>query len=156
MTSYGAKIASIPDSLEALLDLYDEGQLPPDDIIEMAQQLIDIDLDDYLTLTQYQQFCDYCIAEGMCYDVESEWGEVTDWSTLQVDDVILFRLYVNPLGGSYSAPRGAAPNHGGIYLGDGFMLHHPYNATSMIADLEKEGNRIWNTSCIGAIRKKST
>ena len=27
---------------------------------------------------------------------------------------------------------------------------------SMIADLEKEGNRIWNTSCIGAIRKKST
>ena len=29
MTSYGAKIASIPDSLERLLDLYDEGQLPP-------------------------------------------------------------------------------------------------------------------------------
>ena len=49
MTSYGAKIASIPDSLERLLDLYDEGQLPPDDIIEMAQQLIDMDLDDYLT-----------------------------------------------------------------------------------------------------------
>ena len=36
--------------------------------IEMAQQLIDMDLDDYLT--QYQQLCDYCIAEGMCYDVE--------------------------------------------------------------------------------------
>ena len=68
MTSYGAKIASIPDSLERLLDLYDAGQLPPDDIIEMAQQLIDMDLDDYLT--QYQQLCDYCIAEGMCYDVE--------------------------------------------------------------------------------------
>ena len=68
MTSYGAKIASIPDSLERLLDLYDEGQLPPDDIIEMAQQLIDMYLVDYLT--QYQQLCDYCIAEGMCYDVE--------------------------------------------------------------------------------------
>ena len=68
MTSYGAKIASIPDSLEALLDLYDEGQLPPDEQVQLAQQLIDIDLDDYLT--QYQQFCDYCIAEGMCYDVE--------------------------------------------------------------------------------------
>ena len=67
MTSYGAKIASIPDSLERLLDLYDEGQLPPDDIIEMAQQLIDMDLDDYLT--QYQQLCDYFIAEGMCYEV---------------------------------------------------------------------------------------
>tara|TARA_A100001201_G_scaffold5906_1_gene10050 strand:+ start:385 stop:603 length:219 start_codon:yes stop_codon:yes gene_type:complete len=68
MTSYGAKIASIPDSLERLLDLYDGGTLPPDMQIEMAQQMIDMDLDDYLT--QYQQFCDYCIAEGMCYDVE--------------------------------------------------------------------------------------
>lgn len=102
-------------------------------------------------------FTDEAIEEGGAEKLwESEWGEVTDWSGLQVDDVILFRLYVNPLGGSYSAPRGAAPNHGGIYLGDGFMLHHPYNSTSMIADLEKEGNRIWNTSCIGAIRKKST
>ncbi len=68
MTSYGAKIASIPDSLERLLDLYDGGTLPPDMQIEMAQQMIDMDLDDYLT--QYQQLCDYCIAEGMCYDVE--------------------------------------------------------------------------------------
>ena len=66
--TYGAKIASIPVSLEVLLDLYDEGQLPPSEQIELAQQLIDLDLDDYLT--QYQQFCDYCIAEGMCYDVE--------------------------------------------------------------------------------------
>jgi len=68
MTSYGAKIASIPNRLETLLDLYDEGQLPPDEQIKLAQELIDLDLDDYLT--QYQQFCDYCIAEGMCYDVE--------------------------------------------------------------------------------------
>ena len=75
--------------------------------------------------------------------------------SLQVDDVILFRLYVNPLEG-HTQHHGRSTNHGGIYLGDGFMLHHPYNATSMIADLEKEGNRIWNTSCIGAIRKKST
>ena len=68
MTSYGARIASIPNRLETLLDLYDEGQLPPDEQIKLAQELIDLDLDDYLT--QYQQFCDYCIAEGMCYDVE--------------------------------------------------------------------------------------
>ncbi len=68
MTSYGAKIASIPNRLETLLDLYDEGHLPPDEQIKLAQELIDLDLDDYLT--QYQQFCDYCIAEGMCYDVE--------------------------------------------------------------------------------------
>ena len=68
MTSYGAKIASIPQQLETLLDLYDEGQLPPDEQVKLAQSLIDLDLDDYLT--QYQPLCDYFIAEGMCYDVE--------------------------------------------------------------------------------------
>lgn len=65
--TYGSKIASIPNSLEVILDLYDDGQLPPAEQIQLAQELIDLDLDDYLT--QYQQFCDYCIAEGMCYDV---------------------------------------------------------------------------------------
>jgi hypothetical protein len=61
-------MTEIPVSLEVLLDLYDEGQLPPDEQVQLAQQLIDLDLDE--SLTQYQQFCDYCIAEGMCYDVQ--------------------------------------------------------------------------------------
>ncbi len=59
---------SLSDRLETLLELYDEGQLPPAEQIKLAQELIDLDLDD--DLRQYQQFCDYCIAEGMCYDVE--------------------------------------------------------------------------------------
>ena len=102
-------------------------------------------------------FTDEAIAEGGAEKLwESEWGEETDFSTLLPEDMILFRLYTNPLGGAYSAPRGRAPNHGGIYLGDGYMLHHPYDCTSMIVDLEKEGNHIWNTSCIGAIRRTST
>lgn len=102
-------------------------------------------------------FTDEAIAEGGAEKLwESEWGEETDFSTVVAEDVLLFRLYTNPLGGSYSAPRGRAPNHGGIYLGNGFMLHHPYDAMSQIADLERQGNRVWNTSCIGAIRKKST
>lgn len=58
---------SIPTRLEMLLDLYDEGQLPPDEIVEMVQWMIDLDLDD--CFTQYQQLCDYYIAEGICYDV---------------------------------------------------------------------------------------
>ena len=59
---------SLSDRLETLLELYDEGHLPPAEQIQLAQELIDLDLDD--DLRQYQQFCDYCIAEGMCYDVE--------------------------------------------------------------------------------------
>ena len=61
---------TIPTLLREVLDTYDEGSLPPDDTIEMAQLLIDTGLNE--TLLQYQQLCDYYIAEGMCYDVQYE------------------------------------------------------------------------------------
>ena len=60
-------MTTIPKRLQVLLDIYDEGNLPPDEQIEMAQFLIDCDL--HNELLQYQQFCDYCIAEGLCYEV---------------------------------------------------------------------------------------
>ncbi len=68
MTQSTCDSTSLSNKLEMLLELYDEGQLPPDEQIQLAQELIDLDLDD--DLRQYQQFCDYCIAEGMCYDVD--------------------------------------------------------------------------------------
>ena len=61
-------MSSIPKKLALLLDAYDEGVLPSDLQIEMAQFLIDCDL--YNELTQYQQLCDYFILEGLCYEVE--------------------------------------------------------------------------------------
>ena len=60
-------MTSIPKKLALLLDAYDGGLLPPDLQIEMAHFLIDCDL--YNELTQYQQLCDYFIAEGICYEV---------------------------------------------------------------------------------------
>ena len=60
--------SSLSVKLERLLELYDEWQFPPEEQVQLAQELIDLDLDD--DLRQYQQFCDYCIAEGMCYDVD--------------------------------------------------------------------------------------
>ena len=59
-------MSTIPKRLQVLLNIYDEGNLPPDEQIEMAQFLIDCDL--HNDLLQYQQLCDYFIAEGMCYD----------------------------------------------------------------------------------------
>ena len=47
---------SLSNKLEMLLELYDEGQLPPEEQVQLAQELIDLDLDD--DLRQYQQFCD--------------------------------------------------------------------------------------------------
>lgn len=63
-------MSTIPNTLRVLLDLYDEGNLPPEEQVNLAQFLIDTDLDD--DLLQYQQLCDYFIAEGLCYDVVSE------------------------------------------------------------------------------------
>ena len=63
-------MSTIPNTLRVLLDLYDEGNLPPEEQVNLAQYLIDTDLDD--DLLQYQQLCDYFIAEGLCYDVVTE------------------------------------------------------------------------------------
>ena len=60
-------MTTIPTKLQLLCDAYDAGVLPPDKQIEMAQFLIDCDL--HNELLQYQQLCDYYIAEGICYEV---------------------------------------------------------------------------------------
>jgi len=61
-------MTTIPTKLQSLLNTYDEGLLPPELQIEMAQFLIDCDL--HNELLQYQQLCDYYILEGICYDVQ--------------------------------------------------------------------------------------
>ena len=43
--------------------------------------------------------------------------------------------FYDRLQGGYSWKEGRTCNHCGIYLGDGFMLHHPAWETSRIADL---------------------
>ena len=58
---------TLPSKYESLLDLYDAGSFPPDEQIELAQFLIDTGLNEQLT--QYTQWCDYMILEGLCYDV---------------------------------------------------------------------------------------
>ncbi len=60
----------IPSKYAIYLDLLDEGNLPPDEQIDLAQFLIDCGLNN--ELLQYQQLCDYFIAEGLCYDVQYE------------------------------------------------------------------------------------
>ena len=59
---------TILGKIASILDNYDKGLLGLNDTIEMAQLLIDTGLND--TLLQYQQLCDYYIAEGLCYDVQ--------------------------------------------------------------------------------------
>ena len=59
--------SSLPKKLALQMDAYDQGLLPEDLQIEMVQFMIDCEL--HNELRQYQQLCDYFIAEGLCYDV---------------------------------------------------------------------------------------
>jgi hypothetical protein len=59
----------MPNKYKVLLDIYEEGQLPPDEQIKLAQFLIDTGIYDQLHGTQIQKLCDYFIWEGLCYDV---------------------------------------------------------------------------------------
>ena len=70
-------MTTIPTKLQLLCDAYDTGNLPTDLQIEMAQFLIDLDL--HNELIQYQQLCDYFIAEGVCYEV----GFAEDYDNLE-------------------------------------------------------------------------
>ena len=128
-------------------------------IREYYKEFLGRDLVDFNARKVYQ-FTDDAINES-----DGKWIYRKDWgcddggidlSILEKGDILLFRLYENPLGGGYSAPKNRAPNHGGVYLGDGFMLHHPYNGLSDIEDLLDTGVQAYQISCVGAIRGNTT
>ena len=128
-------------------------------IREWYKEYLGRDLIDFNARKVYQ-FTDDAINES-----DGEWIYRKDWgcddggidlSILEKGDILLFKLYENPLGGGYSTPKNKAPNHGGVYLGDGFMLHHPYNGLSDIEDLLDTGVQAYQISCVGAIRGNTT
>ena len=57
----------MPNKYEVYCSLLDEGNLPPDEQIDLAQFLLDTGLNEQLF--QYQQLCDYFVLEGLCYEV---------------------------------------------------------------------------------------
>lgn len=128
-------------------------------IREWYKEYLGRDLIDFNARKVYQ-FTDDAINES-----DGEWIYRKDWgcddggidlSILEKGDILLFKLYENPLGGGYSTPKNKAPNHGGVYLGNGFMLHHPYNGLSDIEDLLDTGVQAYQISCVGAIRGNTT
>ena len=115
------------------------------------------ELRDFTKLDQIYAFTDNAIdTEEGEYVMKSEMWEKASLDTLAKDDIMLFRLWYTPLEGGYTRRHGQAPNHGGVYLGDGFMLHHPYRGQSQITDLLAPGNSFYMETCVGAIRGKST
>jgi cell wall-associated NlpC family hydrolase len=83
---------------------------------------------EYIEEEQRRQGGFETIYQGGIYDE-------TPLDNLEVGDVMIMRLFYDRLQGGYSWKEGRTCNHCGIYLGDGFMLHHPAWETSRIADL---------------------
>tara|TARA_B100000287_G_scaffold410505_1_gene438996 strand:- start:31077 stop:31559 length:483 start_codon:yes stop_codon:yes gene_type:complete len=94
--------------------------------------------------------------EGGVWAWRSPWGDMLNFDDMKEHDLMLFRVYTDPLYGSYSVPVDRAPNHGGVYLGDGFVLHQLYKKQSTVDDLLKRGNEIYQTACVGGLRENST
>ena len=101
----------------------------------------------------YTSFKDEAVAEedGLWIS-KPEWGEDWDTSILQKNDLLLFKIYNEALGGGYAEKAGRAPNHGAIYLGDGFMLHQLWKTDSEVVEL----SRHYRICCVGVVRENAT
>lgn len=61
-------------------------------------------------------------------------------SLLEFGDLLIMKLYLNPLSGGYSKAGTRYCNHCGICLGHDCMLHHPFQCNSSIEYLKGSGN----------------
>ena len=101
----------------------------------------------------YTAFKDEAVAEedGL-WITRPEWGEDWDTSILQKNDLLLFKIYNEALGGGYADKSGRAPNHGAIYLGDGWMIHQLWKQDSEIVEM----SRHYRICCVGVVRENAT
>jgi len=101
----------------------------------------------------YTAFTDDAVAEedGLWID-RPEWGEEINMTLLKKNDLLLFKIYNEALGGGYRDKNGRAPNHGEIYLGDGWMLHQLWKTDSEVVEL----SRHYRICCVGIVRENAT
>jgi len=74
--------------------------------------------------------------------------ETTPIDNFEVGDVMIMRLFLDRLEGGYSWKEGKTCNHCGIYLGDGFMLHHPAHELSQVTDIIRQQYWCDNTEVV--------
>ena len=101
----------------------------------------------------YTSYTDDAVAEeDGRWILRPEWGEEIDMTLLEKNDLLLFMIYNEALGGGYADKSGRAPNHGAIYLGDGWMIHQLWKQDSEIVEM----NRHYRICCVGVVRENAT
>ena len=106
----------------------------------------------------YTSFKDEAVAEeNGLWISKPRWGEPLDFDVVRKNDLLLYKIYTDSLGGGYSTKmEERAPNHGAIYLGDGFILHQVWQEKSSIVDLMSKGAYLYQHSCVGIVRENAT
>ena len=100
----------------------------------------------------YTSFMDDAVSEedGVWID-RPTWGVDWDMSILQKSDLLLFKVYYTVMGDVVKFNK-RAPNHGAVYLGDGFMLHQLWQEDSCIVRLDVH----YRKCCVGIVRENAT
>tara|TARA_B100000287_G_scaffold80109_1_gene72534 strand:- start:6438 stop:6923 length:486 start_codon:yes stop_codon:yes gene_type:complete len=121
-----------------------------------AKKVLDRDLKNFSGL--YTSFKDEAVAEeNGLWITKPTWGEPLDFSVIQENDLLLYKIYTDDLGGGYSAKLAdRAPNHGAVYLGNKFILHQVWQEESRIDDLTHPSCYLYQTNCIGVVRENTT
>ncbi len=57
---------------EFLCELMEAQSLPPSELVEWAQFVLDTEIEPWYT--KYHKLLNYCVSEGMCYHVQSSEG----------------------------------------------------------------------------------
>tara|TARA_B100001113_G_scaffold21153_1_gene15593 strand:+ start:357 stop:839 length:483 start_codon:yes stop_codon:yes gene_type:complete len=106
----------------------------------------------------YTSFKDEAVAEeNGLWITKPVWGEPLDFNLIQKNDLLLYKIYTSELGGGYSTKMAdRAPNHGAVYLGDGFILHQVWQQPSNIVDLQNKNAYLYQHSCVGVVRENTT
>ena len=119
-----------------------------------VKKVLDRDLKNFSGL--YTSFKDEAVAEeDGVWITKPVWGEPLDFDVIKKNDLLLYKIYSESLGGGY-AVKDRSPNHGAIYLGDGFILHQVWQERSCIEDLMSKGAYIYQTNCVGVVRENTT
>ena len=106
----------------------------------------------------YTSFKDEAVAEeNGLWITKPQWREPLDFHVIKKNDLLLYKIYTDSLGGGYSTKMAdRAPNHGGIYLGDGFLLHQLWQENSSIIDMRRGVYKRYQTCCVGIVRENTT
>ena len=129
-----------------------------DIILKFYKEQFGMELFDYPSEKKYLFKPEYIEAEsprqgGSTVVYTGRNDESFDMNIMEFGDVMIMHLFIDPLGGGYRVDGKRLCNHIGIYLGEGWMLHHPYQCESDIVDLHDDNCSWYLTNTELVLRK---